>query len=393
MVYKRRKGQLWTFQARTRTGWHPVTAPTTSKSLAARMAGMWETLANEHRAWDLLDPILSATRKEKGRKLGALYDAWLATKMNVVEVRRRIHDVDLGPLVDDYVKVHAKGSTPGWNEYVERFLRYLLPEGTTKSATDASVTWLTERLYAYPAGGNTLRRVHSGWSGFFDYCTKVRGLYPRNPMEDVQRPPEKKPPIHFYELETVERIIGWQPTQERRALFTLLYGTGIEIGTALRLTRADVAIGTREIRAAGTKAHTRHRVAIVADWAWPTIEEYVRPMLPAARLFPAHFREDEASHWHLFTVRALEITPEVKMHAARHHWAVMRLRAGTPVAVVQAQLGHSTPMLTLQTYGAFIPSGADRAHWEAQTTKHEAKRRGIEHGVEQSGGSEDRVVR
>lgn len=43
--------------------------------------------------------------------------------------------------------------------------------------------------------------------------------------------------------------------------------------------------------------------------------------------------------------------------------------------VVRRQLGHSTPMLTLQTYGMFIPTGEDRTHWEREVTKAE-KRRG-----------------
>jgi integrase len=66
--------------------------------------------------------------------------------------------------------------------------------------------------------------------------------------------------------------------------------------------------------------------------------------------------------------------PHMKLHNARHHWAVTRLRAGVPVAVVQQQLGHSTPVLTLRTYGAFIPTGQDRAKWEAQTTQDSARR-------------------
>jgi site-specific recombinase XerD len=77
---------------------------------------------------------------------------------------------------------------------------------------------------------------------------------------------------------------------ERRALFAVLYGTGIEVGTALRLTRADVWDASREIRAAGTKTHTRDRVAVVADWAWPIIADYVRRILPTAPLFPAKWK-------------------------------------------------------------------------------------------------------
>jgi integrase len=63
------------------------------------------------------------------------------------------------------------------------------------------------------------------------------------------------------------------------------------------------------------------------------------------------------------------------VHAARHHWAVLALRAGTPVEVVRRQLGHATPNLTLSLYGAFLPSAADRHHWREQVAHHEARRR------------------
>jgi integrase len=387
MVYKRAKGKLYTFQGRTRHGWQAITAPTGSKPLAAKMEAMWAELATTHRAWDLLDPILQLTRNKRRTALGRLFDLWTETRMSVPEVRRRLQDVDLVPLVEPYLKVHAQQAGQGWNDHVSGYLDYLLPEGTTRRASEVTVEWLTERLYAYPASRNTLRRVHSGWSGFLAYCTDVRGLFPRNPMELVKAPTEKRAPLRFFELDAVERIIGAQDSEAMRMLFTLLYGTGIEISTALRLTRADVALGTREIRAAGTKAHNRHRIAVVMEWAWPALEKYIRPMLPTAPLFPADFEATALSRTHRATVTALKLTPACTMHTARHHWAVLNLRAGVPVAVVQAQLGHSTPMLTLMTYGPWIPTGADRQLWAQRTAESEARRKGnpgvIEQAIEQ----------
>lgn len=72
---------------------------------------------------------------------------------------------------------------------------------------------------------------------------------------------------------------------------------------------------------------------------------------------------------------------EIKVHAARHHWAVMRLRAGVPLEVVRRQLGHSTPVLTLRTYGAFVPSGLDRARWEREVTLDERRRHRSTHSM------------
>jgi len=50
-------------------------------------------------------------------------------------------------------------------------------------------------------------------------------------------------------------------------------------------------------------------------------------------------------------------------------------RAGTPRELVRRQLGHSTPVLTLKTYGAIIPSGDDRAKWEGVVAADQARRR------------------
>ena len=49
------------------------------------------------------------------------------------------------------------------------------------------------------------------------------------------------------------------------------------------------------------------------------------------------------------------------------------LRHGAPIHVIQAQLGHSSAKLTLDTYGAFIPRAEDRARVEAQVMQAEAK--------------------
>jgi integrase len=132
---------------------------------------------------------------------------------------------------------------------------------------------------------------------------------------------------------------------------------------------------SQEINAAGTKTHTRHRVASVEDWAWPMIAPYVKPLLPAARLFPAGWTPQGVSQWHRRTCRVgLKLPQVLRLHAARHHWAVTNLRAGVPVAVVQHQLGHASASMTLNTYGAFLPSAADREHWRARVAEAEARR-------------------
>jgi len=129
-------------------------------------------------------------------------------------------------------------------------------------------------------------------------------------------------------------------------------------------------------------------VARVADWAWPAVWEHIRDLLPAARLFPSSWSRFTVSDWHRQAIgegtkrndgsvaaEGLRLAQRYPLHCARDHWAVRAARAGTPIAVMQQQLGHSSPVLTLSKYGRFLPSAADRARWEAAATQYEADRR------------------
>jgi integrase len=371
MVFRRKSGTGWMFQARTRHGWKPLTFRGT-KPQAARLAELWEKLAQNERAWDILDPILASPRKERQQRLGQLLDLWVETRGALGEVRRRLNDPDVEPYVAQWFSVYRQTTPKSADKQLARIRRFF-PEGKARLVSSVTTDWLTRELYAYTGKANTLRGVHSALSVFMEYLTTVHHLYAVSPMLTVPKPPATDPDVQFFELDAVERIIGHQHTPALRAFYTIAYGTGIETGVTLRLTRADVWTASQEIRAKGTKTSTRDRVAIVADWAWPAIEEYVSSLLPTSRLFPDEWRDDQVSYWHAQTLKALGL-PHMKLHNARHHWAVTRLRAGVPVAVVQQQLGHSTPVLTLQTYGAFIPTGQDRARWEAQTTQDSARR-------------------
>lgn len=214
-------------------------------------------------------------------------------------------DVDLEPYVAEFEAWYRQHVSAETVKQASAHLRVLFPAGVPRSAGTLTPAALAQALSSYPGGRNTRRRIHSHWSRFFGYLTMVHRVFDTNPMHTVERPAERRPPIAFYELDTVERIVGAQPTPQRRALFALLYGAALECGTALRLTRADIWEGTQEIRVAGTKTHQRDRVAIVSAWAWPIAWEYVRSLLPAAPLFPG-FRVHVVWHWHRETCEALE---------------------------------------------------------------------------------------
>jgi site-specific recombinase XerD len=345
------------FQARTPTGSVQLSAGTPSRSLADRIEGMWRTLAVEHRAWDVLEGVL-----QRRYRVGELYDLYCAVRGSLDQLRAALRDRDVALLVDAWLDDYKILVAPDSHQHAAAHVRWLLPAGTPLRASELTPAWLQHRLAAYPGKRNTLRKVHSSWSSFCAWLV-TRRVLDRNPLEAVVRPPLERPPIAFHEPPAVERLIAAQPTEERRVLFALLYGTGIEVSAALRLTVGDVQVATRSVRAAGTKTHTRDRVCRVANAAWKRLERWIRDKPAEVLLFPSRPTRWTVSGWHRDTAAALKLPP-YPLHNARHHWAVMRLRLGAPVAMVQHQLGHSTPMLTLSLYGRFLPSAADQDLWE-----------------------------
>lgn len=351
-----------------------------NKALAQRIETMWETLASTHRAWDILQPVLDGGRS-RSKLMGQLYDLWIDTRYDINEIRRRQNDVDISSLVSEYMDVYSKrGRGQNTVKYTEAYLRYLFPIDTPVLASAVTPEFITKRLYEYPAKENTIRIVHTTWSGFFDYLVMPKNILQSNPMLQVPKPAQTGKPIRFYEIADVMRIIGAQDTLEKRAVFALIYGTGLELSTVVGgenaepLRRSDFNEATHEVRSAGTKTGSRDRIALVADWAWPIVKEYLSQFLPNVPLFNRH--RSTLSHWHLDTVKALNL-PKYPLHNARHHWAVRQLRAGTPVKVVQSQLGHSTSKITMDVYGRFIPDGVDRAKWEKEATKYDEEKQRV----------------
>lgn len=382
MVYRRDKRPSFYFEAKLRDGFKQLCTHTHDKKLAQRIEHMWGELADRYRAWDLLEPVIATPKA-----ISALYDAWSEAKQDVEEVRRRSHDRDIEPLVAEWKGVYEKGVESDTATHALTHLRYLFPEGVPRLASTVTADWLTERLAAYPAPRrNTLRKVHSSWSGFFDYLVMPKRLFVASPMLHVDRPHLQRVLVAFYDALTVARIVAWQPDSTRRAFFSLMYGTGADVSPALLVDRADVNVSAKEVRIQGTKSGGRDRIVRVADTHWPTFWAHARTVT-ASRVFPATWDRWTVSDWHRQTVgigvkdthgaiaeKGLELAKRLPLRKARHHFAVRLLEAGTPVRVVSDMLG-SDERTVLKHYGPWIVSGEDRARWEKIAAKHESKRR------------------
>jgi integrase len=169
----------------------------------------------------------------------------------------------------------------------------------------------------------------------------------------------------------VLRVIEGAP-QPYRAIFALAYGAGIEVSAILSLVDTDVDPAARQVRARGTKAWTRDRIARVADWSWPFVAEHLAGVMPGERVFRG-INRFQASETHRERLRALGLTG-YRLHDARHHWAVRMARSGAPFELIARQLGHRDVTMVAKVYGRFKPDSEERDRWERIAAARDAEK-------------------
>lgn len=366
----RRSGRkTYEFQAVLRDGsYRQLSTGTSGKALARQMEDMWNILARRHRAWDVLDRVLA---KGSALTVATLYDHWVEAEQHLSDLRRRLEDVDVATKLDGWLLEYRVNVEPDSADHAATHLRWLFADSPLL-ASAATTAYLARRLAEYPGKRNTKRKVHSSWSVFFAWLEE-RGVLSPSPMLKVARPSEQRAPLHFHDQPEAERLVAAQPSPERRAFFALSYGAAGDVSSLLPMLRTHVDAPEQSVRIIGTKGPARDRIVRVADWAWPYVAAVLTDKLPQARLFPDDWNRYTLSDWHRETAAALQLPPW-PLRNARHHWAVMQVRAGAPIRLVADGLGHTSDILTLKTYGRYAVNAEDRRRWAAVVAK-DLKRR------------------
>lgn len=348
-------------------GWVVRSTGTTHGPTARAMQRMLATLGPRgQRAWDLLRAVV-----DRRLTVARLYDAYQENAL--AALRARLDDLDLLPVYREWMEWLAVNKAPLTVVAYRTRLKRIVPQGNGATWPRSSLTVEAVQEWLRQVPGNSTNKQGNlvALQSFIAYARETKRIA-GDPLEGLVRPVAKQKPIQFLELEDVLRVV--EASEGRyRVLFALLHAAGLEISPALTLTRRHFDIPNRALRMPGTKNKHRDRSGIVAEWAWPIISPHLATMLPDAKVFGGLSRIKAGEHWRAVT-RRLGIRTEakgrggVRMHDARHHWAIRMLRAGTPVEIVSGQLGHGSATMTLEIYGQFVPDYAELREWEARAT-------------------------
>ncbi len=187
------------------------------------------------------------------------------------------------------------------------------------------------------------------------YLSAIEFLYRhvlRRPevIDDIPYPrvPQKLPDV--LSREEVRQLLGAVRSLKLRTILTTAYAAGLRISEALRLRVEDVDSTRMVLHIRGAK-HGKDRLVILSPRLLAMLRAYwatarpEKPLLFPGRLGrPVHI--DVIRRAFRATVDALGLTKRVTLHSFRHGFATHLLEEGTDLRVIQALLGHASPVTT-----------------------------------------------
>ena len=210
-------------------------------------------------------------------------------------------------------------------------------------------------------GARSTAKAISCLRSFFRFIVG-EGIRIDNPVSFMESPRKRLNLPETMERETIERLLDTIDTTNPlglrdRALFEMIYSSGLRISEALNLDMRDIDFheGIVRVRGKGNKERLAVFGPEAAKWLKTYIEE-VRPSIAEAegRTAPLFVNKNgkrisRKGIWKKYSQYAALAGTGSRVHTLRHSFATGLLQGGADLRTVQALLGHAD-LATTQIY-------------------------------------------
>ncbi len=284
-------------------------------------------------------------------------------------------------LVAEWKKEVGVMMKPSSRKAAESHLRaHILP--TLGECALAELT--TKRLQAFAtslaAGKRTRKTIENillTLSSILAEGRKWGNAIPKVSLSDLKLPEDTSKPGRCFTLNQVRRIVRFADEPLGTICF-LMSVTGMRIGEALALGTDDLDFASKVVRVRRSvyagQLGTPKSKASIADLPMPVALERRLKAFLASRYYRKNdlgllFVNRRGRPYSANKLREKKLRPLLTkldiplagFHAFRHAVATELIDAGAPITVVQAQLRHSAPSITLGLYGHVIPKSQRKA--------------------------------
>jgi len=264
-------------------------------------------------------------------------------------------------------------------EHDVRVLLQLAKETPLQELQVMQIRRFIARMHGRGLGGKSLARMLSAWRGFFRYLARDHGFI-HDPCTGVRPPKSAKPLPKALSPEQATRLVSFtesDPLAVRdRAMFELLYSSGLRLSELTSLAPADVSVADATVRVTGKGNKTRivpvGSHALQAIQAWLPVRESL-PLRNESPLFLTHRGQGISPRAVQARLKAWGIKQglpgNVHPHMLRHSFASHLLQSSGDLRAVQEMLGHSS-ISTTQVYThldfQYLAKVYDQAHPRAK---------------------------
>jgi len=205
---------------------------------------------------------------------------------------------------------------------------------------------------------STRRRRHAALRSFYRWLVREE-LVDINPMERVDAvsvPTHLPRPLPANQPEAILTAIPTTATRDR-ALFTLLYETGMRVGEALSIQRCDVDLtpGDEKVRVLGKGQRERTVLLVAAPQSVRLLRRHLRLSgIKSGSIFRGdpnrggtNLAMDYTTVRRAWLRYCRKAGIQATIHQLRHSRASQLVRAGVPLATVRKLLGHRSIQTTM----------------------------------------------
>ncbi len=194
------------------------------------------------------------------------------------------------------------------------------------------------------------------WATYIQTTAALRFLYVKTLGRAfmAEKIPYPKRPKHLPTVlsqEEIERLLNATRSLKHRALLMALYGAGLRVSEACRLTIDDIDSSRMVLHVRQAKGN-KDRDVMLSPVLLETLRQYWKGCRPGRWLFPGYGPDKPITTKSVFLmVRSIaaraKITKTVSPHTLRHSFATHLLESGTDLRTIQLLLGHADVRTTI----------------------------------------------
>jgi integrase len=205
---------------------------------------------------------------------------------------------------------------------------------------------------------SSLRRHRASLFTCFEKAVRA-GLAPKNPLREVKLPREDEVPVPYLSPEELRKLYAGMLARIRPYVI-LLGETGLRPGECSRLLWQNVESDFSRILVRKSKSG-KVRYVHLTVLARETLKALHRKRAPAPIRGPFYVFPEAPTGvmrtWQRLMVRRCKELgfPGITFRSLRHVLASSLVRSNVPIPTVARTLGHASPLMVLQRYGAHAP--------------------------------------